>query len=71
MDAIPQPSRAHSPSATHSGQVRNLTAQLLSPQGQSVVRNLDFYRKAEEQLLASYTPYNPASIRLPLLRAER
>jgi len=62
---------ARSASATRSADVRKLADQLLSPQGQSVVRNLDFYRKAEEQLLANYTPCNPATVRLSLLRAEQ
>jgi hypothetical protein len=45
-------------------QVQKLAGQLLKGEGRAVVRNLEFYRKAERHLLANHNPYGWGGMRL-------
>ena len=51
--------------------LRSLAAQPHGSEDRSAVRNLDFYRRAEEQLSAGPGTCNRAPGPRPLLRAER
>jgi len=59
------------PLTARSVQARKLAAQLPRRDGQAVVRNLEFYREAEEQLLASANPYGWGGMHLSPCLAER
>jgi hypothetical protein len=58
------------PSLPSFAPVRKLAEQLLNHAPQAVVRNLDFYRQVEQQLLAKRTPCPAGATPLSPRRAE-
>ena len=59
------------PASADFAQVRKPAWQLLSRDGQAVVRNLEFYREVEVQLLAKRSPCGCGGMRLSPCWAER
>jgi hypothetical protein len=56
--------------ASDISRMRKAVAQMLSRDGKSAVRNLDFYRQAEEQLALNHSANRGGQIHLSLWRAE-
>jgi hypothetical protein len=71
MKKVIQHLSAKQPSTTRPAPVRKLDAQMMNHDAPPVLRNLEFYRKAEEELLANSTCCDWEAIRLSPRWAER